>query len=384
MNHFVKSLLAVSVASVLLVACSSKKDVVKVDTKPVKLMKLEQVEAGLTQIASYNVASSAKADVLRLRVQSENGIDFVVSPKGEVTAYQGKQKLWQNKVVKKASLTAGVEVAEGIVIVASEKGDIFALSQQTGEIIWTKNVASSIIAPSLILNGRVLTIANDGTVYAHSVSDGQQLWAYKLPANKFSLRGQPAPVSADGRSIVVGTTNGYIFVIDSVSGVPVIQRRVAVSDGRSEIGRLVDVDGEPVLVGALMGTTSYQGQLTVTDLNTQRIVWTEDVSSNKSPATDGEQIVVSKANGQVASYHLASGRALWQTEDLLNRRLSNPVFFNGYLVVGDLDGVLHLIQPQTGKIVGREKTKGAISHLYVDDNKLYVSTRTGTFSVWTR
>ncbi len=43
-----------------------------------------------------------------------------------------------------------------------------------------------------------------------------------------------------------------------------MQRRVAVSDGRSDIQRLIDIDGEPVVAGQFLITTSYQGQVTAT------------------------------------------------------------------------------------------------------------------------
>jgi outer membrane protein assembly factor BamB len=52
------------------------------------------------------------------------------------------------------------------------------------------------------------------------------------------------------------------------------------------------------------------------------------------------------------------------------------------LVVGDLDGVLHLIDPATGQITGRDKTRGEVRTLRVEDNLLYVSTTKGNFSVW--
>lgn len=43
--------------------------------------------------------------------------------------------------------------------------------------------------------------------------------------------------------------------------------------GRSDIQRLIDIDGDPVVAGQLMVTTSFQGQVTVTDLASQRVVW---------------------------------------------------------------------------------------------------------------
>lgn len=376
------TLLTISLMALLAVGCGSKNEN-KADTKPVKLVKLEQTKAQLREVTHYNVSASTKSDVLRLRVQSEQGVDFVINPKGVVSAYQGKQRLWETRVSKQG-LTAGVEVAEGYVIVANSKGLLFALHQQSGQIAWQAQLGSAVLAPSLIQQGRVITLANDGTVYAHNLQNGQQLWAYKLPNGQFSLRGQAAPISADGRSVIVSATNGYIYVLDGVSGLPLIQRRVALSDGRSEITRLVDVDGEPILIGSLLITTSYQGQVTATDLNQQRVVWSVNASSNKAAATDGEKIFVSHSDGKLSAYDLVSGRELWVNQHLLRRQLSNPVMFNGQLVVGDLEGVLHIINPETGEFMGREKTKGAVSLLYVDDQKLYVSTRKGTLSVWTR
>ncbi|MNW22261.1 Outer membrane protein assembly factor BamB [compost metagenome] len=50
--------------------------------------------------------------------------------------------------------------------------------------------------------------------------------------------------------------------------------------------------------------------------------------------------------------------------------------------MGDLDGVLHLIDPTSGQLIGRSKTSGEVRSLRVIDNQLYVSTRKGALSVW--
>lgn len=238
------------------------------------------------------------------------------------------------------------------------------------------------MSPSLIQSGRVITIANDGTVFAHDAVTGQQVWAYKLPNVQFSLRGQPAPVRLDERTVVVASANAYVYALDVISGVPRFQRRVAVSDGRSDIQRLIDVVGDPVVAGQYLVTTSFQGQVTTTDLTTQRVVWSEDASSTNSAEVSGDKVFVSTADGKLKAYNLATGELLWQNEELLNRQLSNPVMLGQNLVVGDLDGVIHLIDPNTGKLIGRAKTSGEVRSLRVIDNQLYVATRKGALSIW--
>ncbi len=142
------------------------------------------------------------------------------------------------------------------------KGQLFALDQATGEQKWTAQLTGALLSPSLIQAGRVISVTNDGTVYANEVATGQQTWTYNLPNVQFSLRGMAAPVSLDARNVLIASSNAYIYVIDAFSGVPKLQRRVAVSDGRSDIQRLIDIDGEPTVAGQFLITTSYQGQVT--------------------------------------------------------------------------------------------------------------------------
>ena len=370
---------ALAILSVAMVGCSSNK--VKVEkVKPNPLPKLVQATS-LTEVFSHKVSASSEQDPLRLRLDVDNGVVFAMNPKGEVAAYKGKQRLWETKVTKQ-ELTSGVEAADGLVVVASRKGQVFALDQQTGEQKWTAQLSGAVISPALIQTGRVILVANDGTVFALDEATGQQAWTYKMANAAFSLRGQASPVSLDPRTIAVASSNGYLYAIDSLTGAPRMQRRVAVSDGRSDIQRLVDIDAEPVVAGQYVVTNSFQGQVTVLDLAAQRVAWSVDASSINRPEVAENKVFVAQRDGKLKAFDLATGQELWENEQLLNRNLSNPVLLGQQLVVGDLDGVLHLIDPNTGTLVGRAKTSGEVRTLRVLDNQLFVATRKGELSIW--
>lgn len=377
MQNILKLPLAIAVASALLVGCSSNK--VK-EAKPNPLPKIQQQQS-LNLVFSQSVSSTNAAEALRLQLDTDNGVIFAIDPDGQVSAYKGKERLWKSKITKQ-ELTAGVEAAEGIVIIGNRKGQLFALDQMTGEQKWTAQLSGAILSLSLIQSGRVITIANDGTVFAHDAVTGQQVWAYKLPNVQFSLRGQPAPVALDERTVLVASANAYVYGLDVISGVPRFQRRVAISEGRSDIQRLIDIVGDPVVAGQYLVTTSFQGQVTVTDLATQRVVWSEDASSTNRPEVAEDKVFISTVDGKLNAYNLATGELVWQNEELLNRQLSNPVVLGQNLVVGDLDGVLHLIDPASGKLVGRAKTSGEVQSLRVINDQLYVATRKGALSIW--
>lgn len=379
MNRKYKITCALTVLTLALAGCAGKTNKVP-EVKPNPLPKLTQAKT-LVPVFSTSVASTDAADPLRLRLDADSDVIFAIDPKGEVSAFKGKQRLWQKKV-SKDNLSSGVEAAEGLVVVGNQKGQLFALDQQTGEQKWTAQLTGALLAPSLIHAGRVISVSNDGTVYAHEIATGAQVWTYNLPNVQFSLRGMAAPVALDARNVLIASSNAYIYALDALSGVPKLQRRVAVSDGRSDIQRLVDIDGEPVVAGQFVVTTSYQGQVTVLDLASQQVVWSEDASSIQRPEVVGNGVFVAQTDGKIKAFEITSGQPLWENDQLLNRKLSNPVMLGTDLVVGDLDGVLHLIDPRTGQITGRSKTSGEVRSLRVIDNQLYVSTRKGALSIW--
>lgn len=370
---------ALTILTFALAGCSTNKTKVE-EVKPNPLPKLVQAKT-LVPVFSQSVSSTSKADPLRLRLDADNGAVFAVDPNGEVAAYQGKQRLWQQKVSKQG-LSSGIEAGEGIVVVGNKKGQLFALDQATGEQKWTAQLSGAILSASLIQSGRVITITNDDTVYAHDLATGQQVWTYNLPNVQFSLRGIATPVALDPRTVLIASSNAYIYALDIISGVPRMQRRVAVSDGRSDIQRLNDLDGDPVVAGQFLVTTSYQGQVTVMDLASQQVVWSEDASSIQRPEVFNNTVYVAQDDGKITAYSLTTGEQLWQNDSLLNRQLSNPVILGQDLVVGDLDGVLHLIDPATGQLIGRSKTSGEVRTLRVIDDQLYVATRKGALSIW--
>lgn len=363
-----------------LTACSSNK-IKPIEVKPNPLPKIENAKS-MQLVFAEGVSATAKQDPLRLQLAADNGMFFLLDPqKGSVAAYRGKDRVWQKKV-SKLGLSSGVAAAEGIVVVGNHKGVLYALDQSTGQQKWTAQLSSSILSPSLIQSGRVISQSNDNGVFAFDVNSGQQIWSYKLPDVPFSLRGTASPVVLDTRTVLIGASNAYVYALDIISGVPRFQRRVAVSDGRSDVGRLIDIDADPVVAGQFLVTVSFQGQLTVTDLETQRVIWSEEFSSNMRPEVSDSSVFVTDMQGRISAYNLTTGDKLWRNERLLNRKLSNPVLLGTDLVVGDLDGVLHLLNPTTGEIIGRAKTSGEVRNLRVVDGQLFAATRKGELTVW--
>jgi hypothetical protein len=66
-----------------------------------------------------------------------------------------------------------------------------------------------------------------------------------------TLRGTGAPI-ATNRLAVAGLSTGKVVAVDINNGVPVWESRVAIPKGRSELDRVVDIDGGLLLSGGTL------------------------------------------------------------------------------------------------------------------------------------
>ena len=380
MKSLIATTFAISSLTLALTGCSTVQKLFKSDDVKPNALPNVQVSQHLQNLYNASTKATPKTDPLRFQMVRSDNVYFIAGSDGEVSANQNGRKLWNVRPSK--SLSSGITVADGVAVVGNPQGQLFGLDRKTGATLWQKQLGGSILAPSAIVQQRVISVANDGTVYAHDATSGQRLWTFDLPNVSFSVRGYAQPIVIDSRTVVVATANGYVYALDSITGVPLWQQRVAVESGRGDMARLIDIDGQPQVIDGKLITVSYQGQVTVMDIASQKVQWSQDASSLNSAAVDSNAVYVATTDGHVKAYALDDGHALWDNDQLLNRHLSNPARIGDDLVVGDYEGVLHLIDPTNGHLVGREKTRGAVRTLRVEDNQLWVSTTTGQYSVW--
>ena len=58
---------------------------------------------------------------------------------------------------------------------------------------------------------------------------------------------------------------------------------------------------------------------------------------------------------QFCHFLLANLAPSWTSEEYLRRQLSSGAAYKNLLLVGDLDGYVHVVNPMTGITVGRKK-----------------------------
>ncbi|MGB1272178.1 MAG: PQQ-binding-like beta-propeller repeat protein, partial [Endozoicomonas sp.] len=81
----------------------------------------------------------------------------------------------------------------------------------------------------------------------------------------------------------------------------------------------------------------------------------------------------------VSALDQRTGASNWRQESLEYRQLTAPAVFSNYLVVGDLEGYVHLLSQVDGSLSGRFKVDSSAikAQLLVDGDLIFIMTSDG-------
>jgi outer membrane protein assembly factor BamB len=279
---------------------------------------------------------------------------FVADADGNVSAWDietGKRR-W--RVDLDQTLTAGVNGGDGILVVGARSGEAIALRQGTGEEIWRERLSSEVMAVSEIEFDTVVLRTNDGKLHAAAAESGQVLWQVGRKTPALSLRGASRPLVTRG-VVIAGFDNGKVMTVRLDDGDPLWEVTVAVPSGRSELERMVDIDGQLDTFGDTLYAVSFQGRVSAVSLREGRVLWTRDASSYSGLVVDREHLFLTDEWGAVWCLDRQTGATLWKQDALRLRQVTTPAIVGDHVVVGDLEGYVHWISREDGSFAARTR-----------------------------
>ena len=302
---------------------------------------------------------------------------------GRVYAFNRERgkRLW--KVKTRERLSGGMAAAYGLVVFGTRDGQVIALDAASGEEQWRAQLSSEILAAPAVASGRVIAQTLDGRVSSLSLEAGDIEWTYETTVPVLTLRGSASPLVI-GERVYVAFASGKVAALDVATGVPVWERRVAEPQGRSELDRMIDIDGNLIVEGGGVFAATFQGKLAVMEEESGRIFWDRDMSTAHRIASHAGTLFIADDVGRIHAVDQRSGSALWINDKLYGRKLIGMVVHKGLLVTGDYKGYLHWIDPDQGKIVSRRRADwdGFAGPLVVRDDVLYVLSADGKLSAF--
>ena len=310
---------------------------------------------------------------------NQNNI-FIFTEQGEVSALDFTGDLiWEKSF--NDQISAGLGYGFESIFFATENGKIISLNAKSGEKIWESRVNGEVLS-SPSTNGLIVAVqSSNGKITALDFNDGNFKWEYQSTVSPLSLRGTSKPVF-DKKFIYVGFGNGNLVKIESRTGVVQWEVPVTVSDGVSEIERMIDVEAMPVISpNGLAYAVTFQGDLSAVEIVQGRTVWRSSASSTKDILHTKNKTYIVDSEDLIKSYDGIKGNSLWSLDDFKLRKLSSPKRFKDHMIVGDYEGYLHAINLNNGEIEGRFRPSNqAIYEIYAFNNFLYVLDESGKIS----
>lgn len=345
--------------------------------EPTPLQPLEATEVQPSLVWERHLGRSG-GQATDLRMVAEFDALFLADRQGRVYALdpQSGDTLWTQKVA--GNLQAGPSVAGDAVLVGSRDAKLLSLSRANGELQWTATVSSEVLGAPVGDGSVVVVRSIDGAVYGLSAATGSERWSYGRGAPTLMLRGLSAPLIV-GSSVIVGQESGRVVSLASYDGKLRWEQPLSLPQGRTELDRLTDIDGDLIDGLRCILAASFGGQVACFELSTGRVLWRRDVKTYLSPAYSDGKLYVTDESSLVVALDEASGAIAWTQDAFKYRGLSAPAVVGEQLVVGDEDGYLHWLDRRDGRIVGRDQLGGAaiVELLATDDGLLYVRNRKG-------
>lgn len=346
-------------------------------TKPAELTDIQEL-VNIEEMWSVGIGDGQGDGFYRLRPAIQGDTLYIAAANGEVAAINrlSGDTLWEVELDN--SLSGGVGVYEDAIFLGSSEGFVLKLDATTGEKLWSTHLSGEILsAPQG--NGAVVVVQTyDGKLQGLDHGTGSVLWTYDSNVPVLTVRGTSTPVMHDNR-VYAGFANGRVLAFDALTGAIAWEVRVAIPQGRSEIERLVDIDGSMELSGSELYAASYQGSVAAIDVQGGRKLWQQNASTFSGVSQGGGNIYVADEDGTVNAY-LRDGQGLnWTQGALSNRELSRPTPVGSYVAVADFEGYVHVLSQADGEFVGRVRAddEGARADMASDGNVLYVYGNSG-------
>jgi outer membrane protein assembly factor BamB len=244
-----------------------------------------------------------------------------------------------------------------ILIATSKDGDIIAYRESDDELelVWKTRVVSEIRATPLIDNDQVFVRSVDGKLRSLAIADGSEQWVVSRRVPALSLTGNSKPL-VHGELVLAGFDDGKLIAYDRASGKISWESTISVPGGRTEIERLVDVDGNFVVSDGVIYVASFQGRLAAIQAVSGDLLWSREFSTYQPIAIDDDALYLSSDNSHIWSIDRRTGTAFWKQDVLHARKITAPAIFGDNLVVADLDGYLHWFSKGDGTLLGRIRT----------------------------
>ena len=292
-----------------------------------------------------------------------------------VEAASGRQ-MWRVKAG--SGLTGGVGTDGNVIVVGATDGTLMAFDMD-GKALWKTQLSSEILSSPAVAQGVVVARSIDNRIVGVDAATGQKKWTVQRTAPALTLRTAPGMVMYN-TDVVIAQPAGKLGAFLIATGAPRWEAEVGQARGATELERVTDISGTPVIFESSVCAVAYQGRVACYDLASGTPRWTRDLSSTVGVAVDQRFVFAADDKGALHAFDRESGASAWKNDKLAFRSLSTPLSYGRAVAVGDYQGYIHFLSREDGSFLARAATDGSpvIGTPLVAGSSLIFQTQNGT------
>ncbi|MEK6748066.1 MAG: outer membrane protein assembly factor BamB [Pseudomonadota bacterium] len=292
---------------------------------------------------------------------------FLADRDGWVTSYDtasGKTRWVHHYDV---SFSSGPHVVNEMVLLGTRAAEVVVLARDDGHLLWRSRVSSEVLSVPQANRDWVVVQTVDGRVYCLRSRDGQRVWTYDRSVPVLSLRGTSGPVVLEDK-VIVGFDNGKLVALALADGKLLWEQAVASPQGRTELERMVDIDGDLASDSQYVYAVSYQGKIAALTLDNGRVAWSRDMSAFIGPVLVESRLYIVDDKGVLWALDRDSGAAVWRQDILKGQASTAPVWQDGTVAVGTRAGAIYWFNAADGAALGQFGYRDLVSKIEDDAN----------------
>lgn len=319
----------------------------------------------------------------------EAGRIFTLDSRSLITALDVDGRIiWQKDVGDKFegrddASGGGLAVKDGQLFVTTGFGTVQSLSSETGDILWSQDLASYGGASPTVFEDLLYISARSGSAWAIETKTGRIKWQVSGPSSRSSFVGGPGAAVND-KYALFPFGSGDVFAVFRKGGLPSWNSVLSGARLGRSAGYVQDVTGQPVIDSELVYLSNSAGRMAALDLKTGQRKWTSNQGSQGDILTAGESVFFVSDENKLIRKSKLDGGIIWSnqlphfTKKSLKRRTDifvhyGPILAGGRLILASSDRILREFDPVDGTLVSSSRLSyGAASSPVVVKETLYL------------
>jgi outer membrane protein assembly factor BamB len=259
-------------------------------------------------------------------------------------------------------VTSSPAVANSVVYIGSNNGNIYTLNAANGSRIWEYSTYQPVLSSPAVVDGVVYIGGNTGNIYALKATDGSRIWEYSTYQPVSS-----SPAVVDG-VVYIGSDNGNIYALKATDGSRIW-----------EYSTYQPVTSSPSVAEGVVYIGSNNGNIYALKATDGSRIWEystyQPVSS--SPAVANGVVYIGSNNGNIYALKATDGSRIWEYSTY-QPVSSSPAVANGVVYIGSNTGNIYALKATDGSRVWEYSTYQPVtSSPAVANGVVYIGSNNG-------